>query len=187
MTLQPYNEKTIARFWSKVDTNGTVPTHCPEIGACWVWVAGCSSSGYGTFWIKPTAPISAHRLAYELHFGLVGLALDVCHKCDNRKCCNPAHLFKGTRKQNMEDASAKGRLNGRNCPRGSLVNTAKLTPEAVTQIRIKYANGEANQSELARTYGVSHSSIQAIIARRNWKHIRAVRERLTAAVPPQSA
>lgn len=64
-----------------------------------------------------------HRVAWQQTFGPIPSGLDVCHKCDVPNCYNVEHLFIGTRKDNMQDAKAKGRLNSWNskktiCPRG---------------------------------------------------------------------
>ena len=77
---------------------------------CWEW-QGATASGYGRVkvWRKV---VSAHRLAFQLANPDVDVkGFDVCHKCDNRRCCNPEHLFKGTRSENMQDCKRKGRLN----------------------------------------------------------------------------
>lgn len=76
---------------------------------CWEW-QGATAAGYGRVkvWRKV---VSAHRLAFQLANPEVDVkGFDVCHRCDNRKCCNPEHLFKGTRSENMQDCKQKGRL-----------------------------------------------------------------------------
>ncbi len=86
------------RFWEKVDIRGE--------DECWLWKAS-KRAGYGAFKLNGEV-VSAHRLAYSLVFG--DPANWVCHRCDVRACCNPAHLFDGTRSDNMKDAFDKGRL-----------------------------------------------------------------------------
>jgi hypothetical protein len=92
------------RFWSKVDKSGG-----PD--ACWNWMAKSrshSGNGYGNFNYNGKAA-HAHRVAWELTNGPIPNGLFGCHKCDNPLCCNPAHLFLGTAKDNSADMHAKGR------------------------------------------------------------------------------
>jgi len=78
---------------------------------CIEWTGAVGSHGYGVIaFSKPTRHrVLTHRLAYSLEYGEITGGLFVCHKCDNKKCCNPEHLFLGTQRDNVMDAVKKGR------------------------------------------------------------------------------
>ena len=90
------------RFWQKVDASLG-----PE--ECWVWTGGRFGAGHGRFGFNQAA-VGAHRW---LMSELAGRWLDsdevVCHKCDNPPCCNPSHLYIGTKLSNAQDREARGR------------------------------------------------------------------------------
>lgn len=86
------------RFWAKVDKSGD----------CWLWVAS-KRAGYGAFRVDGKI-FGAHCISYKMSFGEIPENMQVCHSCDNRSCVNPNHLWLGTTKDNMLDASLKGRL-----------------------------------------------------------------------------
>ena len=81
----------------------------PETG-CWLWTGQTNRSGYGVVWFDGRMWL-AHRLSYITFVSGVPDGLHVCHKCDTPACINPDHLFAGSNKENMHDASNKGRLN----------------------------------------------------------------------------
>ena len=148
-----------ARFLSKVETGSA--------NSCWEWQASVDSSGYGNLGV-PRADGSgrfltqrAHRIAWELANGALPDGLLVCHKCDNRKCVNPAHLFLGSHKDNTQDCALKGRLPNR---KGSNNVRAKLNFDCVRIIR----DSNAATSTLARLFSVSKSTILSIKNRTTW-------------------
>lgn len=94
------------RFWDKVNKD-------TESG-CWEWRSSIRGNGYGAFFthLQPEGRKchGAHRYSWELVNGAIPEGLWVLHKCDNRICVNPDHLFLGDRTDNMRDCAAKGRV-----------------------------------------------------------------------------
>lgn len=95
-------------FWAKVDKNGPVPTHNPELGNCWQWIGAKSPDGYGKI-TKFHKPTRAHRFSWVIHNGPILNGLFVLHKCDNPPCVNPHHLELGDNSKNMKDMYLRGR------------------------------------------------------------------------------
>lgn len=75
---------------------------------CWNWTGPVNSSGYGSLGFKGRKE-GVHRISYEVAYGPFDRKMFVLHRCDNPRCVNPAHLFLGTQKDNMQDALQKGR------------------------------------------------------------------------------
>lgn len=118
---------------------------------CWHFIGSLSKTGYGVVGLNGKV-IGAHRAAWILTNGEVPDGLFVCHKCDNRRCINPDHLFLGTAKDNTQDMISKGRRVGRNretagnytvCKRGHT-----MTPE--TTRTNKLGHRSCKQCEMAR-------------------------------------
>lgn len=177
--LLPLKDKEIWRFWNKVEKHSTAD-------ACWAWTGSKSNTGYGKTRCRKlhcrNATIGAHRLSYFIHFGEFPSHLFVLHKCDNRICVNPDHLFLGTQLENMRDKILKGRCN---TPSGNSHFTqktpellhrrkygfSKLTEDQVLQIRKSHELGRSSMPALAEQFGVSVSTINGIIWRDVWRNI----------------
>lgn len=130
---------------------------------CWIFTGLLDPYGYGLI-SSLGKRVYTHRLMYEREKGPIN-GLCVLHKCDVPACCNPDHLFLGTRRQNSEDKIEKNRHS-----RGVKASNAKLNDEKVRQMRIQYAAG-VSQPKLSKQYGVSESVVSGIIQRIRWKHV----------------
>lgn len=152
-TRKPIEE----RLWSKIKRGN------PD--ECWEW-SGTKSLGYGQIKINGKM-IHSHRLVWELTYGKIPDGLFCLHRCDNRGCNNPKHLFLGTAKDNVDDMEIKGRAVH---PKGSKAGTSKLTESQVIEIRGLRQNGVPIKV-IAKVYAVHFSQISSICTRRTWKHI----------------
>jgi len=147
-----------ARFWSKVNVS--------TVDDCWEWQASKKDTGYGQIYVDG-GPARAHRISWELTQGEIPEGLLVLHRCDNKICVNPNHLFIGTHSDNLVDSYNKGR----NYPRGEQKSGAKLKGAEVLEIRRLYATGKITQNKLARLFEVHEGAVSNIIYRHTWKHI----------------
>lgn len=89
---------------------------------CYLWTGRIDGSGYGSFQDGPR-PRRASRVSWEFYVGPIPVGLNVLHRCDNRVCVNPGHLFLGTIRDNVLDMVSKGRHANQNtrkteCRRG---------------------------------------------------------------------
>lgn len=114
---------------------------------CWNWDRYVQSNGYGKLTVNRKTHF-AHRLMYAIAIGCIPKDMDVCHKCDNRRCINPDHLFLGTRKENMQDAVRKGRQ-----AKGFMLPQTKIT-ELVAAHIVEMAKAGRPYEAIAQQFGI---------------------------------
>lgn len=135
---------------------------------CWLWTGGSVSPlGHGTLRNESMTHELAHRISYRLNVGEIPAGKQVLHSCDVGACVNPAHLFLGTQKDNMQDMLRKRRQNRANNVKGEAHPLARLTEEEVRDIRAS----KEKDAVLAARYGMSRSHICAIQLGRYWKSV----------------
>lgn len=150
-------EKTIEeRFYDKIKIN--------KENGCHEWQASISRRGYGQFALNSTTQVS-HRVAWLLSYGQIPKGIYVLHHCGNPKCVNPAHLFLGTQRDNMNEAISKNiyfRSSG----------NAKITEKQVIRVKGMLQDGIYSVATIAKRFDVSWHAIYDIKHNRTWKHLQ---------------
>jgi hypothetical protein len=140
---------------------------------CWLWQRHRTASGYGMLYYDGKMR-SAHRVSFFVYRRPIPVGLCVCHSCDNPACVNPDHLWLGTQKENLQDASRKGHMLGSQSPHPTLQGAcnpqAKLNNRQVSVIRRARTLGVSCRF-LATCFPVSHHTISEITRRVAWKNI----------------
>lgn len=134
---------------------------------CWPWTGFRKAEEHGQFYVsRERGLVSAHTFAVELATGApCPPGLEGCHRCDNPPCCNPAHVYYGTRQQNVDDCGHRGRR-----PRGERRHNARLGEAEVVQIRFRHAGG-ASAGALAKEFGVHVQTVWAAVYGKSWVHV----------------
>lgn len=160
------------RFWAKVCRR--------KADECWPWTASLISDGYGQFSVMSAGGASrkqlhlyAHRVAWIVTHGDIPAGMSVLHRCDNARCCNPAHLFLGTHTDNMRDAASKGRLS---VPRP---RRQKVTSEQLAEIDQLLAAGTA-QARIAERFGASKGWVSSYAKGERRQYDRPARRKAVA-------
>lgn len=146
------------RFWKKV----------LKTDSCWLWTGAKTPYGYGLFYPngRKGNRVRAHRLMWELTFGVIPQEMSVLHKCDNTSCVNPDHLFLGNQRDNMHDMVQKGRHTKVSAP-GSSNGNSKLTEDTVIAIWQLLQDGE-RPLHIAHRFNVTDGAIHDIKSKRTW-------------------
>lgn len=135
----PSDERT--RFLGKVLV---LPSGCHE------WTSTTNRGGYGKFYFRKKQSV-AHRVSYQLFVGEIPAGDYVLHRCDNRKCVNPEHLFLGNAAANVADMDKKKRRGTR----------SRLTAKDVEEILILLGD-RYSQQFIADKFGVSQKTVSRV-------------------------
>jgi hypothetical protein len=147
------------KFWAKVKRG--------EPNECWEYQGARHDRDRYGMHCAGGKMLRAHRVAWEIENGPIPEGLCALHKCDNRPCCNPNHLFLGTKKRNMEDAKEKKRH-----AFGSRHGRAILNEALVRMLREQYHAG-ATLAFLAEMHGIKMSlpTLLRAVNGQSWKHV----------------
>lgn len=146
-----YNEVI---FFNSVDVRG------PD--ECWNW-KDCLCNGYGRPKINGEL-VLAHRYSWSLVNGPIPEGMLILHKCDNRKCVNPAHLYCGTYSNNRQDQ-------GNRNPTSSIaegLGKAKLSESEILSIRKIWKEENISYARLAKLFNVNYMTISHIVKSTGW-------------------
>lgn len=152
------------RFWERVNKTKT----------CWLWTGAVNDDGYGEisagkkYGRKGKGMVLAHRLSWMLHKGKIPQGKCVLHTCDVRRCVRPKHLWIGTRIDNNNDRTKKGRVK---VGQGERHGLAKMTAKTVKAMRLERKNKGTTYAVLGPKFGVDRSNAISICNRKTWKHV----------------
>jgi hypothetical protein len=130
---------------------------------CWLWTGALVGKDSRPYLSVDGKKLLAYRIVYELTTGKQ-LTSDVLirHSCDNRMCCNPAHLVPGSHQMNMNDMKERQR-------HGMPHHTVRHIKKLILQ-KIPY-------SVIGERYGCSASLISEIANGRAYDHVHLQDER----------
>jgi hypothetical protein len=166
-----------ARFWSKVERRR----------GCWIWKARVDRGGYGIFSVSRHRLVRCHRWVWVLLRGRLPAAGCLLHRCGDRRCVNPGHLYLGTAHQSHEPRRPRQRLAAPDprrprgdrhwthrkpgkVRRGERSNLSKLRAAQVLRIRALHARG-ITVEELADRFHVVRETIRNIVRFRTWRQL----------------
>lgn len=127
---------------------------------CWEWLGSRDkNTGYGYF----RRNFGAHRWSFLLANGKLTPGLLVCHKCDNKICVNPSHLFEGTYQDNNDDMKRKGR-----CVHLPLFHRSKITLDDFILIRKVFKPYVFTGKMISEKYGYGRRTVRKVLENGPW-------------------
>lgn len=150
------NQDRVDRFWARISKTDT----------CWLHDAP-DCRGYSIVYLAPQTLIPAHRFALLRRRGkLPKDGMLACHKCRNKHCVRPDHLYWGTPKQNNSDMTKDGT---RNPIKGTEHFKAKIDQKIAIAMVKSYAKGKLSIAAIGKKFGVSHTCVTYVLTGRTWR------------------
>jgi len=138
------------RFWEKVDKGSN--------NECWNWLASQNGHGYGQICDGFCGIVSAHRISWEIHFGPIPEGKLVLHKCDNKRCVNPNHLYLGTQSDNRRDAVLRNsKCSGKN------IKTSNFYEGEAWLMKRLYRSKKFTQKQISKMFRCNQATISHIV------------------------
>lgn len=139
---------------------------------CWPWEGYTGISGHGRTTMQGVSTLASKK-AWVLTHGPILSGLCVNHKCDNALCCNPAHMYLGTRADNMIDRWGKTNAEHRSARQRAHV----LTQDQVTELYQLRRNGETLKG-CADHFDCSLSTVWRIVRKQREARLAQLRQRV---------
>jgi len=138
---------------------------------CWEWIGALTSFDYGAFWLG-NETVRAHRFSYELYVGSIPDDLCILHKCNNRRCVNPGHLYLGTYLDNVNDSVKAGtHCTNHEINFGDHRTNTKLSRSDIVCIR-KMLRDKIKRWLIAWIYQIGYPNISLIATGKTWVEVK---------------
>ena len=160
-----FDSIVIERFWSRVNKNGPVPAHRPELGPCWTWIGWLNSDGYGQFKLQnPPRWIRPNRFVWIVEHGPIEDGLKILHACDNASCVRSSHLFIGTQLDNMKDKKEKNRQ-----AKKESHGMVKLTEVQAIEIRDRLRHKKkGDMLKIMKEFSLGRTTVYQVMKGKRW-------------------
>jgi hypothetical protein len=155
--MMTYIDRLMDRIIDKIEVD--------DSSGCWNWTGRKNDKGYGRIWNNGKMDYS-HRAVFKLYNGEIDTELEINHRCNNTRCCNPSHLEAVTSSENRRWCVVNGRSNS---PSWEQNHESKLSIRDVYQIRVEYASGRTSYAKLGEKFHVDKSTVYLIVKNKTWR------------------